>query len=327
VTVKGTLLAFCEGRKGSLSDAGDIDIVLRRSTDNGQTWDAPHILVDDGADTCGNPCPVVDRGTGVIWLPLTKNKGDAAESLIMKGEAPPRTVWISKSEDDGLTWSNPVEITASVRKPDWRWYATGPGHGIQLADGRLVVPCNHAVGPGDDAMHSHVIFSLDPASAWQIGGVEEGKTDESTVVELADGSLYHNMRNYRGTHRRAFATSTDKGMTWSPVAEDPALVEPTCQASAVRLSTKADGEKDRVLFSNPASERRENLTVRLSYDECKTWPVAKTLHPGPAAYSDLAILPDKTIVCLFERGAKTPYETITCARFTLDWLTDGKDHF
>lgn len=326
VSVKGTVLAFCEGRKAGSADWGDIDLLVRRSTDQGRTWDATHVIVDDGADTCGNPSPVVDRRTGVIWLVLTKGKGDVPEDLILKNGGPPRTVWITKSEDDGVTWSPAADVSATVRKPDWSWYATGPGHGIQLADGRLVIPCNHSIGHDTQTWHSHLIFSTDGGATWQLGGVQEGKTNESTIVELADGALYQNMRNYRGTHRRAFAVSNDKGMTWTPVADDPALIEPVCQASALRLTTVSHGGRNRVLFSNPASEKRELLTVRLSYDECKTWSVAKTLHPGPSAYSDLVALGDGMIGCLYERGTRNPYETITFARFTLDWLTDGKDH-
>ena len=326
VSTQGTLLAFCEGRRHSASDSGDIDTVLRRSADNGQTWEPVRVILDEGVDTCGNPCPVVDRRTGIIWLPFTKKRGDAQEARILKGEAPPVTVWVTKSEDDGLTWSEPVNISASVRKNDWRWYATGPGHGIQLTDGRLVIPCNHSLGPDTSLWHSHIIFSTDAGVAWRLGGAHEGKTNESAVVELADGALYQNMRNYRTTHRRAYAVSHDKGMTWSPVAEDPTLIEPVCQAGILRLSIESAGGRNRILFSNPASERRENMTARISYDECKTWPVAKSLYSGPSAYSDLVAIPDRTIGCLYEWGEKSPYETIVFARFGLEWLTDGKDH-
>jgi len=322
VTKKGTLLAFCEGRKRGRGDSGAIDTVLRRSTDDGHSWGPLQVAGAGGEDTCGNPCPIVDRRTGAVLLLLTKNKGAVNESMIMRGEAPPRTVWIARSMDDGVTWSAPEEISEQAREPEWRWYATGPGHGIQLANGRLVAPCDHSLGPD---WHSHVIYSDDAGASWRIGGVAEGKTDESTVVELFDGMLYLNMRNNRDTHRRAFATSTDKGLTWSPVGDDPALVEPVCQASVLRLSTEKHRTKNRIVFSNPASERRENMTVRLSYDQCKTWSVAKTLWPGPSAYSDLVLAADKRIGCLYERGKNHPYETVTFALFTLEWLTEGRD--
>jgi sialidase-1 len=325
VSTKGTLLAFCEARKHSQADSGDIDLVLRRSFDHGRSWGPAQVVVDDGGNTCGNPCPIVDRHTGAIVLLITKNKGSHNEGQIMRGESSPRTVWVTTSRDDGATWSTSGDISAQVRKPGWRWYATGPCHGIQLADGRLVAPCDHALGPSDDDLHSHVIFSDDGGATWRLGGVGESKTDESTVLELADGSLYLNMRNCRGTHRRAYSLSSDGGMTWSPLAEDAALVEPVCQASVLRLSTVKSGGENRVLFSNPASTRRENLTVRMSRDECKTWPVAKMLWAGPAAYSDLVVGADGMIGCLFECGAQGPREGIVFAQFSLEWLTDGAD--
>ena len=325
ITAKGTLLAFCEGRKGSSADYGDIDLLLRRSTDNGRTWQPAQVLVDDGESTCGNPCPMVDRRTGAVVLLITKNNANERESQIMKGEAAPRTVWVLKSSDDGITWSTPVDISAQVRRPDWRWYATGPCHGIQLADGRLVAPCDHSTGPRKEEMFSHVIYSDDGGATWNIGGQLESRTDESVAVELTDGTLYLNARNRRDRNRRAYALSQDRGITWSAVADDETLVEPVCQGSALRLSTAADGGKNRVLFSNPASTKRESMTVRISYDECKTWPVAKVLWPGPSAYSDLVVAADGQIGCLYERGEKSPYESIIFARCSLEWLTDGAD--
>ena len=145
VSTKKTILAFCEGRKYGSGDAGKIDIVLKRSLDGGITWKEMQIIVADGDMTCGNPCPVVDQETGTIWLPFCKNLGDVGEGKIIEGKGP-RTVWVTKSSDDGATWSKPVEITAEVKDPSWTWYATGPGHGIQLKSGRLVIPCDHITG-------------------------------------------------------------------------------------------------------------------------------------------------------------------------------------
>jgi sialidase-1 len=324
VTAKGMVLAFCEGRKKGTSDTGDIDLLLKRSFDSGKTWQPAQLLVDDGPNTVGNPCPVIDRATGVLWLPLTKNLGSDTEKKIEAGTSMgTRTVWIMKSSDDGATWSQPVEITATTKDPNWTWYATGPGCGIQLRSGRLLIPCDHRVA-GTRAMRSHVIYSDDHGATWKLGGVLGEKTNECQVVERDDGSLLLNMRSYHGKNRRAVATSTDGGLTWSDVKLDEALVEPVCQASLLRYTGK-EGGKSRMLFANPASLKREKMTVRLSYDQGATWPVAKPLHAGPAAYSALAVLPDGTIGCLYERGQKSSYETITFARFTLDWLTDGKD--
>ena len=313
VTLQGTVLAFCEGRKSGSSDSGNIDILLRRSHDDGDTWGAPEVIVDDGANTCGNPAPVVDRETGSILLLITRNRGSDTEGEILRGQAPPRTVWVVRSADDGETWSAPEDITAAVRRDGWRWYATGPGHGIQLRDGRLIVPSNHAYTDDTATWHSHVIVSDDRGATWILGGVHEGHTNESTVAELANGTIYQNMRNYRKSHRRAYAFSMDRGETWSPVQDDAALIEPVCQASVLRVA----GDPDTVLFSNPANTARTTMTVKASADACQTWSASLVLWEGPSAYSDLTQLDDGRIGCLYERGEHNPYETIAFARFPL----------
>jgi sialidase-1 len=325
VTPNGTVLAFCEGRKRGRGDSGDIDLVVKRSFDNGGTWQPMEVIADDGPNTIGNPCPVVDRGTGAIWLLLTRNLGEDSESEIMRGTSTgTREVWVMKSEDNGATWSERKEITHTTKAPDWTWYATGPGCGIQLSSGRLVIPCDHAV-QGTGQWRSHVIYSDDHGTTWKLGGILHDKTNECQVVELADGSLLLNMRSYHGNNRRAVATSEDGGLTWSDVTFDEALVEPVCQASLIRFTERTTHFKNRLLFANPASTKRVAMTVRLSYDEGRTWPVSKMLHGGHSAYSALAILPDMTVGCLYERGERSPYEKITFARFSLEWLTDGTD--
>ena len=324
VSKKGTLLAFCEGRKNNRSDTGNIDLVLKRSFDGGKTWQPMQVVADFGPDTIGNPCPVVDRNTGTIWLPLTKNLGHETQKQIEAGESKEnRTVWIAKSTDDGATWAKPIEITEAVRDPNWTWYATGPGCSIQLQSGRLVVPCDFRER-GTKALGSHVIYSDDAGRNWKIGGVIKPNVNECQIVERADGSLMMNMRSYHGKNRRAVAISKDRGLTFGEVKLDETLIEPVCQASFLRYSLAKEG-KNRLLFSNPASTKREKMTVRLSYDEGETWPVSKLLYGGPSAYSALVVLPDRTIGCLYEQGTKSAYETIRFARFNLEWLTDGKD--
>ncbi len=333
VTGKGTVLAFCEGRKNSRSDTGDIDLLVKRSQDGGKTWDAPEIVWDDGANTCGNPCPVVDRTTDVIWLPMTWNHGQDNESEIKAGTGKDtRRVFVTHSRDDGLTWAGPREITHAVKCPEWRWYATGPGVGIQLTQGdrqgRLLVPCDHShVSPDDPTGYgSHVLFSDDHGATWRLGGTIGPAVNECQVVELADGTLLMNMRNYdRSRTTRAVATSTDGGLTWSAVRHDPALVEPVCQASFLRYTRQSQDGRNRLLFSNPAhaeTGQRRDMTVRMSYDEGQTWPVSRRLRPGPAAYSCLAVLPDGRVACLFEAGEEHPYERIVFARFSREWLTN-----
>jgi sialidase-1 len=317
VTAKGTLLAFCEGRKKNSSDTGDIDLLVKRSTDHGKTWSRQEIVWDDGANTVGNPCPLVDRTTGTIWLLLTHNQGSDTEDQISGGTSKgTRTVWVMHSTDDGVTWSKPAEITKDVKRDNWTWYATGPGCGIQLKTGRLVIPCDHKTA-GAKAFHSHVIYSDDHGKTWKLGGVLGEKTNECQVIERQDGSLLINMRSYHGKNRRAIATSSDGGLAWGDVTLDESLIEPVCQASLIRT-----GEKGELLFANPASTKREKLTVRLSRDDGKTWPVAKCLHDGPAAYSSLVVLGDGTLGCLYERGEKSPSQTITFARFSRAWLEE-----
>lgn len=320
VTTRQTVLAFCEGRKQHGSDSGDIDLLVRRSTDGGQTFSAPAVVWDDGTNTCGNPCPVVDRVSGVVHLLMTHNRGDDHEAEIIKQTSKgTRTVWISRSSDDGLSWSKPIEITKTTKLPDWTWYATGPGAGIQLDTGRLVVPCDH-IEAQSRRYFSHVIYSDDHGQSWRLGGSAGPATNECEVVARRDGSLLLNMRNYdKAMRARAVATSSDQGQTWSAVSHDATLVEPICQAS-IRRIVAADG-RSRIAFSNPASAKsRANLSLRLSYDEGQTWPVTKSLFAGPAAYSCLAALADGSVLCLYERGDKNPYQTITLARVPLDWL-------
>ena len=328
VAPDGSLLAFAEGRRSGRGDSGDIDLVMRRSRNGGKSWGPLTVVWDDGPNTCGNPCPVVDRTTGRIILVMTWNDGRDTEGAIMAGRSrDTRRVFVTVSNDSGQTWSSPREITSTTKKPHWRWYATGPGVGIQLERGphrgRLVIPCDHS--DHSDEQHpyrSHVILSDDGGKTWRIGGVAGPKTNESQVVELTDGRLLLNMRSYHGLNRRAIAYSDDGGESWSAVRLDDELIEPVCQASLIRFSAADRDDRNRLLFSNPASTRRERMTVRLSYDEGQTWPIARVVYEGPAAYSCLTRLPDDRIGLLYERD---DYARIMFASFTLDWLTEGRD--
>jgi sialidase-1 len=223
------------------------------------------------------------------------------------------------SDDDGETWSKPQNISAAVKPEGWTWYATGPGAGVQLRDGRLVIPCDHRVKGGDDSF-SHVIYSDDHGKTWKAGGRAAAKTNECAVAERDDGSLILNMRSNHGKGRRAIATSTDRGATWSEITFDDALIEPTCQASLLRVEGLRG--KGTLLFANPASAKRERLTVRLSTDQGKTWPAARVLYAKSAAYSCLVALPNDQVGCLYERDN---YKEIVFARFGLGWLAEGRD--
>jgi sialidase-1 len=267
------------------------------------------VIADHDSDTIGNPCPVQDRRTGVIWLPLTGNPGHNTQKEILKGIGT-RTLWMSHSSDDGVSWNKPAEITSIVKDSNWTWCATGPGNSIQLRSGRLIVPCD--LERGFTREHSWVIYSDDHGRSWKRGGALSIGTGESQAVELKDGTVLMNARSDRG-NRRLAARSRDGGMTWTEAAAEDALIEPHCQASIIRY-------KDLLLFSNPADTKRVRMTVRASRDGGRTWFSSRVLHEGPAAYSSLASLPGDRIACLYERGAENAYETITLSTFSAAWL-------
>lgn len=326
VTPAGTLLAFGEGRREGASDHGDVDLVLRRSTDGGNSWSAIETVWDDSTNTCGNPCPVVDQSTGYLWLLMTWNRGEDRESAIIAGQGrDTRRVFVTRSLDDGRSWSAPTEITRQVKTTNWTWYATGPGTGIQLQRGskreRLVIPCDH-IEAGTKRYGAHVIYSDDHGLTWQLGGsAPNDQVNECEAVELDDGHLLLNMRNYESTQpSRQIASSADGGDTWLDPRHDPALPDPICQASIRRYSWPATNQAGVILFSNPAGHRRERMTIRASVDDGRTWPMSRVLEPGPSAYSCLARLGDGRIGLLFETGQSSPYEEIVLARFSLDWL-------
>jgi sialidase-1 len=181
-----------------------------------------------------------------------------------------------------------------------------------LRSGRLVIPCDH--NTADGRRFSHVIYSDDRGATWKIGGIAEEKTNESTIVELKNGELLFNMRSYHGRNRRAVQRSKDGGLTWSPLELDQNLIEPVCHASMI------NGPKGQVLFSNPAATTRTRMTVRMSGDDGRTWPVDQVIHEGPAAYSSLAMLRGGTIGLLYELGETRPYERIAFAAFDTRWL-------
>ena len=303
ITNNETILAFCEGRKGNRGDRGNIDLVLRRSEDEGRTWKPIQLVHEEGGDAkivIGNPCPVVDRETGTIWLPFCRNNLD---------------VFVTHSDDDGRTWATPQKITSDVKKPEWGWYATGPGNGIQLTHrthkGRLVIPCDHrvtAIADKFESSRSHVIYSDDHGKSWKLGGVTDPKMNECAVAELPDGRLLLNMRSFRGKACRASSTSGDGGLTWSAPVDEPVLVESACQASMIRVGRRPREAKQMLgwagmlVFSNPAvTKGRNHLTMRFSWDDGQTWPDKYLIYEGMSAYSSLAYFPNGTIGILFER--------------------------
>jgi len=290
------------------------------------------VIWNDAGNTCGNPCAVVDRDTGTIWLLATWNRGDDHEAqIIAQTSNDTRRVFVMSSVDDGITWSAAREITDQVKKPNWTWYATGPGSGVQLEHGahagRLLIPCDH-IEAGTGHYYSHVITSDDHGASWGLGGRSpQHQVNECAVVELTDGRLLLNMRNYdRAKKCRQVADSDDAGQSWKDPSSDTALIEPICQAAIERCSWPRQNEPGVILFSNPASrDARVNMTVRASLDEGKTWTLSRVLHPGPSAYSDLAVLADGAIACLYEGGSENPYETLVFARFPLSSLREQEE--
>jgi sialidase-1 len=328
-TNSGVLLAFAEGR--TAGDSGPIDLVLKRSLDQGRTWGPLQIVWDDGENTCGNPAPVVDRDTGVVWLLMTWNKGTDSEREIMAGNSDDvRHVYVASSADEGVTWTTPRKISESTRRSHWRWYATGPGNGIQLKvgakKGRLLIPCNHSDhSHGNHPYRSHVIYSDDHGVTWQLGGVHEDRTNESAVAELSDGRVLQQMRSYHDKGIRAMADSIDGGDSWDKVYLDSALITPVCQASMIsNTGFKNEGTAGEkwLLFASPFGKGRERMTLWLSLDDGKTWKHQKQLHEGGSAYGNLVQLADDRIGLLFE---KDNYRTISFTTFSLEWLKGNKD--
>jgi sialidase-1 len=315
-TPTGALLAFAEGRRNGCSDTGDIDLVMKRSEDQGRTWSDLVVIRDDGPTVCGNPAPVVDRETGTIHLLSTWNLGEDHEREIIDGTSKDtRRVFVMRSEDDGITWSAPEEITQAVKKKNWTWYATGPCHGIQVKQGpfagRLIIPCDH-IEARTKMYFSHIIYSDDHGNTWELGGTTpQDQVNECTVAELGNGRLMLNMRNYdRSQECRKISFSGDGGITWSDIVSDTALIEPICQASLLGI-LKNEDNRVYLYFTNPAHRsNRENMTLKISDDEGQTWETLAILYRGPSAYSDLVELPNGNLGCLFEAGNESPYEGI-----------------
>jgi sialidase-1 len=345
-TKKGTLLAYCEARKNSRSDWGSIDILMRRSTDGGKTWDPPRKIVSPPKDATKNPVALAQKlarpGEVTINNPvaIADWRTGAVHFLYCVEYA---RCFYQRSDDDGETFSGPVEITSAFERfrpeYDWKVLATGPGHGIQLSNGRLLVPIWLSTGTGG---HAHrpsavsVVYSDDHGKTWDRGDIvvadpRPANPSETAAVELADGRVMLNIRHESEPRVRGVSISRDGVTGWSQMRLDGALPEPVCFGSLVRLSKRPVGDKDRILFvnpHNPTGRERRNLTVKLSEDEGRTWPVSRSVEPGTSGYSDLAVGPGGVIFCLYERGTagreSTGLPSLCLARFNLEWLAEGR---
>ncbi len=306
ISKQGTLLAFIEGRRNSCEDQGDIDIVLKRSADGGKTWSRNITIIDDGINRCQNQCPVI-LPSGRILLVYCWNPGATGA----------RSVFVTYSDDDGLTWSKGKNITSTVKPAGWGWYATGPVHGIIKEQapnkGRIIIPANHGLGSNG---YSHIIYSDDNGENWSLGGiVPYEKGNESTVAELSNGDLMLNMRNSdtNSNHYRVVSISKDGGKTFPEYNFDYGLIEPGagCQGALLRHSINATTGKANIIFSNPNhGTSRKNGTLKLSIDDGKTWSksfmYADNIDDNNwyTGYSDMAVMSNGDIAVLYEKGFK-----------------------
>ena len=298
-----TLLAFAEARKArSNGDSGDIDLVVKRSSDNGKTWSKMTIW-NDGQNTCGNPVPIVDD-RGRIHLLMTWNFQTDKWGAITNGTGEDsRRPYYTYSDDDGITWAQPVEITSSVKKEKWDWYATGPCHGIQIQKGihkgRLVAPNYFTTREsGKVTSYSHIIYSDDYGKTWKPGEpTPVGGVGECSVAEIGEGTLMLNMRADEGFYRKS-CTSIDGGLTWSSPQISIDQIDCKCQGSILSIGGA-------VFLSNAASAtERINMTIKKSTDNGKNWKGQYTVYEGNSGYSDIVELSDSQIAIIYEGGEK-----------------------
>jgi sialidase-1 len=323
---KGTLLAFCEGRIGTASDWADMDLLMRRSTDGGKTWE-PNVVIaaKKSGEPTSNATPIVDKD-GTIHLLYQRDYARA---------------YYTYSKDDGRTWSEAADITYAFDafKPeyDWKVLAPGPGHSIQLKNGRLLVPVWLSNPAKMLPRRSHApsciatIYSDDLGKTWKRGEIiannnpEFKNPSETMAIELKDGRVMVNIRNVTEKHRRGISYSNDGISGWTKPVFDDALFEPICMASITRLPESLGGG---MLFINPDSRDiakypRKNLTVKISNDEGQSWPVNKVINPGTSGYSDVAVGADGTIYCLYETNSNPGRDfnySLVLKRFNLKWL-------
>ena len=358
VTAAGTVLAYCEARRGDSGDWGTIDVMLRRSTDGGKTWHPRQRLVHVEGDLPLNPLAAAQNldkpGENTVNNPVAiVDYEDGSLHFVYCLEY--MRCFYMRSRDEGVTWTDAVEITSTFdgfrSEYDWKVIATGPGHGIQLRHGpykgRLVVPVWLSLGTGEHAHRPSVastIFSDDHGKTWRRGEIAVPDTpdsihpSESILVQLSDGRVMLNTRSESKQHRRLVTVGPDGAGGWSRPRFDEALLEPICMAAIVRVRRPRGTQPGLIAFSNPhnLSRRlgeevagrprdRARMAIKLSYDEGRTWPVHRILEQGFSGYSDLAALPDGRLLCFYERGStdgKNNYRPgrLTVARFDEEWV-------
>ena len=322
-TKSDVLLAFAEGRANLLDHAKN-DIVLKRSSDHGKTWGSLILVDEDGKNALNNPQALV-RNDGRIILMYQRYAEGYGEKRAMPGLDGERIckTLLTHSDDDGLTWSEPKDITSQVKRPEATSVASGPGIGIELKNGkhanRLIMPFNQ--GPFGK-WYVYSVYSDDGGETWIKGEIApykkkaRGWANEVQMVELSNGRLLLNARSETGARKRKIAYSDDGGHTWSDVYDDKALLEPECQGSLISYNDSI------VLFCNPRHRtRRLRGTVYASTDEGLTWPSRKTIYKGGFAYSNLAVSSKGEIGVLFEKDG---YNTISFMLVRLEDILDPK---
>lgn len=319
-TAHGVLIAVADARHDSSNDLpGHISLAMRRSFNQGADWDAPRTIQEAKEGGVGDASLLLDRATGRVWCFFTYGPPGIgfwnAEPGNVTG-AKTLQIYAISSDDDGVTWSEPSDITPMVKKPSWRAVFATSGTDIQTSTGRFLLPL--VVRDENSVIHSANAYSDDHGKSWKTGDLIGTGTDENHNVELNDGTILQNMRN---GPTRSVAVSRDGGVTFGPVTHDPALIDPSCNAGFTHYRFAL---ADLLVFTNAASTKRENLTVKLSYDGGKTWPIARVLNAGPSSYSTVLMLHDGRIAVLYESGSQYSAEKITFARFGLGWVKGAR---
>jgi sialidase-1 len=348
VTSNGIILAYCEARKFTEADRGEIEIHMRRSTDAGQSWSKAAQVAHHGPRLPRNPhMPEKKKSKDMggpdeqtVNNPVAIACRDGTVHLLYCVEY--MRCFSIRSLDHGQTWSTPVEITAAFDtlrdRCQWQVIATGPGHGVQLSSGRLLAPFWMTDYEKRTPMHhaAGVVYSDDSGQTWKTGDIAIPAGGESNLVELSDGQVLFTSRNGDARNRRMMAVSPDGISRWSAPKLVDELLEPGCMAGLVSLPDKGSNGKPLLLYSAPfTTERphqaRRDVTIHLSQDDGKTWPKRKTIFHGPSAYSDLAVLPDGKVLCFYEQGVEArfgdhgrpwAYRRLVVAKFDLSWLRE-----
>ena len=315
-TNRGTLIAVYDVRHRSGGDLpGDIDVGMSRSCDGGRTWEPMKVIMDMGDnrqwnhDGIGDPAVLVDQNTGTIWVAATWSHGNRSWVGSGPGLTPDETgqLMLVRSDDDGVTWSAPINITSQVKKPDWCFILQGPGKGITMRDGTIVFAAQYQDPPEKNLLpHSTIIYSKDHGATWQVGTGAFDDTTESQVVEIEPGVLMLNCRyNRKGV--RVVMTTNDMGETWQRhTTSERSLIEPgACMASLIDVDQEVGKDVGKwLLFSNPDSTRgRNHITIKGSADRGMTWPKEHRLlldEQNSAGYSCMSMIDEFTVGILYE---------------------------